>query len=68
MEERHVIIMDGEEIIKHLVVLVSRHHLVQYAIKLRERHYLIISREKFHKIIYAARENGFMVFDYTDFD
>jgi hypothetical protein len=68
MEERSVIIMNGDVVVKHLAVLVNRYHLVQYAIKLGERHYLIISRDKFHKIIRTARENGFLVFDYTDFD
>lgn len=42
--------------------------LVQYAIKLHEHHYLMISREKFNRIIWTARENGFLVFDYRDFD
>jgi hypothetical protein len=60
---------DNLTVIKELVVIWDHRipWLVQFAIKLGERHYLMISRERFNRTIWTARENGFLVFDYRDF-
>ena len=71
MTERAVhIVDDNGTMVKELAVIWDYRipWLVQFAIKLSERHYLMISRERFNRIIWTARENGFMVFDYRDFD
>lgn len=71
MTERPVIIADDNgTVVKELAVFWDHRipWLVQFAIKLGKRHYLMISRERFNRIIWTARENGFMVFDYRDFD
>ena len=71
MTERSIIITDSNlNPVKELVVIWDHRipWMCQFAIKLGERHYLMISRERFNKIIWTARENGFIVFDFTTFD
>ena len=70
MTEDSIIIRNKDgNLVRELVVLWNPRipWMVQYAIKLHTRHYLMISREKFNRIINTARENGFLVFDYTNF-
>lgn len=69
MVERSVIIKDGDKTVRELVVLWDHRMpcMCQFAIKLHERHYLMISRDKFNRIIRNAETAGLMVFDYTDF-
>ena len=66
MHEKSVIIKDPHGVIKELVVFDG--YNPEYAIKLGYHHYLMISRAQFDRIIYTAKANGFMVFDYTEFD
>lgn len=71
MTERPIIITDDNGIVVKELAVFWDHRipwLCQYAIKLHEHHYLMISREQFNRTIWTARENGFMVFDYRDFD
>lgn len=71
MIEGLIRIADGNlTVIKELAVLWDHRtpFLLQFAIKLGERHYLMISRERFNRIIQTAEANGLLVFDYTTFD
>lgn len=71
MTERSIIITDSNlNPVKELVVIWDHRipWLCQFAIKLGERHYLMIYRERFNRIIQFAEANGFLVFDYTTFD
>lgn len=71
MTERSIIITDDNlNTVKELVAIWDHRipWLCQYAIKLGERHYLMISRERFNRIIWTAEANGFLVFDYRTFD
>jgi hypothetical protein len=71
MIERSIIITDGNlNTVKELVVIWDHRisWLCQFGIKLGERHYLMISRDRFNRIIQAAEANGLLVFDYRTFD
>ena len=71
MTERAVHIVDDNGIVVKELAVFWGHRipwLVQFAIKLGEGHYLMISRKRFNRTIWTARKNGFMVFDYRDFD
>lgn len=69
MVKRPVIIQDGDKIVMELAVLWDHRvpWMCEFAIKLHERHYLMISRNKFDAIIRKAEEAGLLVFDYTQF-
>ena len=71
MTKRPIIITnDNGVVLKELVVFWDHRipWLCQFGIKLHERHYLMISRERFNRIIQFAEANGFLVFDYRTFD
>lgn len=64
---KHVTIQDGGKVIKELALFWNGHSS-RYGIKIGHNHYRMITRKRFYEIINDAREKGYDVYDYTDFD